>query len=423
MGAVAKGQAILVVGHACKLAMSLAVASLLARNLVPADFAFVALVTTIFIVGGEVLDMGTMAISVRDVAAGRIEERAALGKLISARRGIGLGAALAVALLAQSGYVHDPDQRVVMLVVACGVFLLHLHAYQLVFQVRQAFGRLTALGLASQAAFLVASAVAVGARAGGAILGLFVVMREAFMIAGSRRMALGLMGERVHARWNEPGVKALLQAGWMVGLAGAAYKLAAYVGVFILWNAEPSQLASFSAAQRLLAPLGDMAWLFVTPLIAAMSTTASQGLEPFRLQLERCFKFLLAAAALVALSGYFLAPLLLRIIYGETYASGPLSAVGPVRWLAFGYLFAIASPVLVVAEIVHEKTRTLLVVALACLAVNLAVNAWAIPLYGAEGPAMAFVAAEAFVLAVFLARALHSRHLSLAGLVRIGAHR
>ena len=43
---------------------------------------------------------------------------------------------------------------------------------------------------------------------------------------------------------------------------------------------------------------------------------------------------------------------------------------------------------------------------MACLAVNLAVNAWAIPGAGAEGAAIALCASEAFFFAVLLARSV-----------------
>ena len=416
MNAVLKSQAVLVSSHAGRIVLSVAIASLLGRNLAPGDFGFVALVSSIFLVAVEILDMGAIIVATREIAARPAHERDVLTTLLALRRLLSTVVLAAVIGLACTDYVSRLDQRIVLVAAACGIFLLHLQAYQLVFHVRQAYGGLTALTLAGQLGFLVASAAAMRLHAAGAVIGLLVVAREIALVLGTRSMAVRVLGYRLRAPWMPPGIWPLLKAGWMTGVGGLSYKLATYAGGFMLWEiSSPEALASFSAAQRLLVPMSDMAWLFVTPLIAAMSGSVTHSVAEFRVQLEGYVKFLLSMSSLVAVAGYFLAPHVLRALYGEMYVSAPWSAVPAFRWLALGYLFTLVSPVLVVGEMAQGNTRALMFIAMGCLAINLLGNAWAIPLYGAEGAALAMFSSEAFVFLVLITRCVARRDVRLSG--------
>ena len=396
----------LALAHAGRLVLSLASVVLIGRNLAPGDFGFVALVSSVYIVAVELIDMGTTAIATRDVAARPGAERETLAALLALRRILSIVAVAVVAGVACSDYVIERDQRAVLAVAALGLFALHFHAYQLVFQVRQAYGRLVLLALGVQLGFLLACAAALSAHAGGAVIGLLVVARELALVLGSRLLAMRMLGSRVRAPWRHPGMRRLIGDAWMIGVGGLSYKLATYAGAFMLWEiSSPESLATFSAAQRFVLPLGELAWLVATPLIAAMSAAVTHDKAAFRVQLEGYAKFLASLSALAGIAGYFVAPFLLRLLYGEQYASGPLSAVEVFRWLALGYVFAMVSPVLIVGEMVQGNTRALMRIAFACLALSLAGNAWAIPRYGAAGVAMVMFACEALVFAVLLARA------------------
>src|SRR5688572_24253117 len=139
MNAVTRSQALLVSAHAARLALSIVIASLLGRGLSAADFGFVALLSSLYIVAVEILDMGTTAAATREIAARPARERETLSALLALRRLMAAAALAAILLLACSDYVPRPDQRIVLVAAAAGVFLLHLHAYQLVFQLRQAY--------------------------------------------------------------------------------------------------------------------------------------------------------------------------------------------------------------------------------------------------------------------------------------------
>ena len=404
---VTRSQGILLCAQLGRLVLYVAVAALLGRRLAPEDFGFVALVTSIYIVTIEILDLGTAAVAIREIAARPDRERDTLAALLALRRLVAALVFVVMMGLTFSNFVEHRDQRFVLVGVACGLFLLHLHAYQLVFQIRQTYGRLSVLGLTSQLGFLLLSLAALRLHAGGAVIALLVVIREIVQVLATRWLALRILGEPLRARWLPAAMWPLLKSGWMIGMAGVCYKLSTYSGGFMLWEmAAPEALASFSAAQRLLVPMADMAWLFVTPLIASLGVAAARDLATYRLQVESYAKLLLGMSSLVAVAGYSCAPLVLRLLYGEQYASGPWSAVGAFRWLALACLFALVTPLLAVGETSQGRARPLLFTGLACLGLNLAGNLWAIPRYGGEGAAMVLCACEAFVLLALLTRCI-----------------
>ena len=141
MNPVMRSQALLAAAHAGRLLLSLVTAGVLGRNLAPGDFGFVALLSSVYVVAVEVLDMGTTAVATREIAAQPAKERETLEALLALRRLVSTAAFAALLGLACSDYVAQREQRGVLAFAACGVFLLHLHSYQLVFQVRQAYGR------------------------------------------------------------------------------------------------------------------------------------------------------------------------------------------------------------------------------------------------------------------------------------------
>jgi O-antigen/teichoic acid export membrane protein len=407
LSGVTKSQALLILAHAGRLLLSIAIISLLGRMLAPADFGFVALVSSIYVLSLEFLDLGTTAVANREIAAAPAHERETLTALIALRRLLASLLFLAALGLAFTGYLAHGEQRIVIVAAALGIFLLHLHGYQVAFQVRQSYGQALALGLATQAGFLFASLALLKFHASGAAIAVLVVAREIVLALGIRWVAVRMLGYRLRGSWLHPGIGALFKAGWMIGAAGACYKLAAYSGAFFLWGmASPEALASFTAAQRLIAPMADMAWLFATPLIAALAAAFAHSAAEFRVQLEAYAKFIVAMSALAAVATYFLAPLLLRLLYGELYSSGPWSSVTALRWLALGYLFAVVTPVLAVGELAHGNARALMHVSLLALGLNAMVNTVAVPARGAEGAAMALCVSEAFACCVLFARGM-----------------
>ena len=412
---VGRSQALLAFAHVCRLLLFVAMTALLGRRLAPAEFAFVSLVASLYIVAMELLDMGTSAIATRDIAARPAAERVTLSALLALRRWLAVLLMSVVAGLALSPLVTDDGQRLALLAVAGGLFMMHWHAYQAVFQLRQSYGRLVVLGLSCQLGFLLASAAALKVQAGGVVIALLIVLREGVLVLGSRWAAVTLLGgQRLQAPWRCKGMMVLLQQGWMIGVAGVSYKLAVYGGVFLLYRPDaPEALASFSAAHRVLIPLVDMAWLLVNPLFASLGMAAAHSAQGFRVEFEGHVKWMFGLAFMAAIAAMLIAPSVIRLLYGEPYLSDPVSAIGPFRWLALGGVFAWVTPVFVVAETTRGNARALMALGLACLGLTIVGNAWAIPRHSANGAAAVLCLCEAFVLAVLVVRFAARRDLRL----------
>ena len=280
--------------------MFVVVAGLLGRLLAPVDFAFVSLVSSLYIVAMAVLDMGSFAVATRQIAAQPGTELTSLRSLLALRRWLALVMLGLLSGLAMLAPVQSGAQTLVLLSAAGGIFLMHLHGFQLVYQLRQCYGRPMLLGLAAQLAFLLGSGAALKMQASGAVIAAMVVLREAVTAVGSRWLALGLLGVRLRVSWFDPGMLPLLRRGWMIGVAGVSYKLAVYSGIFGLYQPDSAEaLARFSAAHRLLMPMVDMAWLVAGPLFASIGLAAAHSAQAFRDQLAGHVTFALGLSCLL----------------------------------------------------------------------------------------------------------------------------
>ncbi|RYF40380.1 MAG: hypothetical protein EOO25_12745, partial [Comamonadaceae bacterium] len=204
---VGRSQRILLGAQLVRVMLFILTMTILGRWLSPAELGFVALVSSLFLVGHEVMDLGTTAVTTRQVAQAPRSESASLNALLAYRRLVGAALAVAVLLVACSDFVQEDWQRLVLGGAALSMLLLHMSAYHVVFQTRQAFGWASALGLAIQLGFLLATAGVLklnllgllSALGAGAAMGLLVVAREVMQVIASRWLAVKLLGARLRA--------------------------------------------------------------------------------------------------------------------------------------------------------------------------------------------------------------------------------
>ncbi|MGV8932436.1 MAG: oligosaccharide flippase family protein [Luteimonas sp.] len=397
--AVARSQAFLLLAQLARVVLFLLVTRQLGRAMSPADFGFFALVSTMFVLALEVMDMGSTAVVTRQVAQQPWMERELLEALLGWRRLVALVMALGCLLLALFGPARSANATVVLVAAALGLFLLHQSSYYVVFQLRQAYGKPLMLGLGAQVTFLVASLLLLRLHGVGILVALLVVVREIVQVLGSRLIAIRALGFRLQSRILSPALRPLLRKAWPFGLCAVMYKLTFHGGTFFVWIFEsPEVLGAFSASLRLFSPVIDAAWLFVTPLIVGMSVVAGSDAGAFREQLAAYLSMLLGVAGLLAVCGYFLAPTVLSMLYGDRYVLGALSTVVTFRWLSAAIALALITPVAVIALLAQHREKDLLRISAAGLGLNILLCVWAIPRHGAAGAAMATFATETFIL-------------------------
>lgn len=395
--AVVRSQRYLLLAQIARLGLFLAATRYLGAALSPAEFGFFALVSGVFAVAVEILDGGTSATVTRQIAQDPANEAAHLGTLLAWRRMV--AGMLALTCLVAAALVPAPAwQRYVLAAAAGGLYLLHLNAYQLVFQVRQRFGQPLLLGLSLQALFLLACH---GALRGTVtiLVPLFVVLREIAQVIVMRALAVHAIGHSVYRPHAWRNAASLWRETWQFGVCALVYKLVFHSGSFSLyWLAPPDALGSYSAALRVFLPVLELSWVFVTPLIASMS---AGGL---RRQLDTALSLHLGAACLFAVCAWLLAPVILQVLYGQRYSSGALSALLPFRWLCITFASSMVTPVLVVATLASRREAGLLATSLMALVLNIALNMWAVPRWGASGAAIACCTTELFILVRLLLR-------------------
>lgn len=239
---VTRNQRIVVIAQGLRLLLFVLATVLLGRWLEPAAFGFVGLISGLFLAAQEILDMGTTAVTTRQVAQQPSDERDLLNALMTWRCLLSLVLAAGVTLWGCWGPVQQAEQRWVLFSAAVVLLFMPWSSYHVVFQTRQAFGRASTLALATQSTFLISGiallktpflAWATAISAGGA-MGLAVITREWLQLWGSRWQATQLLGYRLRASWSSPGLRPLLRKAWLFGLAGVSYKLSALTGVFSL---------------------------------------------------------------------------------------------------------------------------------------------------------------------------------------------
>jgi O-antigen/teichoic acid export membrane protein len=142
-----------------------------------------------------------------------------------------------------------------------------------------------------------------------------------------------------------------------------------------------------------------LSWLLPSIVSAAFFPLLSRTLESDRPQAEylfflvvRVFLFLSVPISLVlALSS----PTLLPFVFGDAYSH----SVPVLQIMAWTSVFGFQNYVLWYGVLAARKERAVFVVQLAGLALNVAVNAVAIPLYGPSGAATALVVSDLVVVA------------------------
>jgi O-antigen/teichoic acid export membrane protein len=107
----------------------------------------------------------------------------------------------------------------------------------------------------------------------------------------------------------------------------------------------------------------------------------------------------IALAAVAGVVAYALATPLMTLLFGQDFTP----AASPFRILCIGLGFVFAIWVLHAMAISVNRERLLLTTGIIGLVVNVAVNLYLIPQYGANGAAIATVAGEAVSLIVLIA--------------------
>lgn len=395
-------QLILLGSNAAQLGLSLLITIILGRFLDPESFGFFSLVSALFVVGRELNDMGTGSVAAREIVQKPAEEEGILSALLGLRRLVALG--LAVVCVTFTLKAENSLQALVFLASGLVMVSLYHSAFYVVFQVRQAFLPLMKLSISVQVFMLGACLGIIFMKVAGIFVAMLVLIREYVMLFGTRLLALRFLRQAPRARLRAGRFKDFYRKAFTFGLATVFYHLAVHGGTFFTWFFGTNlEVGAYSAAFRLIYPLMTLPWILMVPILPVYSQLAENEGKAFSGQIGANFRLLLGIGLVIAVAGYFLAPSVLRFLYGDNFITGTVSAVDTFQWLSVALCFASVIPALAISLLSAGREHILMRLAGVALVVNIVSNMLLVPAFSYTGAAISLALAEcAFFLGLLV---------------------
>ncbi len=379
-------QAVLLVATAGRMALSLLLTITVGRYLPPEDLGFFALVSTIFGLGHEVTDMGSGNVAVRMIAREPASERRILDYLLGLRLVLSLAAAAAAAMLA----LFQPSRYREAMVFGTAAILgfAYVGGVNTAYMVRQRQIPPSLVSVGVQFAALVAALALVRSAAPAGWFPAIVLLREAAVLVALQILGTRLLGYVPQPRFSRAALGPFFGRAAIVAASTLFYHLQLQGGMFFIEFLRPDrEMAPFGAALRPLAPVLFIPWVLMLPLIPLLSWLAARRRADFARQARGTMELAIGFGAVVAVTTWQLAPALLELLYGDKFTTGPLSAIGTLRWLALplgcSFLTAAISTILLAD---HREAAVLRLTGFGLL-IYVAGNLVLLPLWGFVGSA------------------------------------
>lgn len=358
-------------------------------------FSFALALGTIF---ETLMDFGLHQVTIREVA----RDRSRASEVLQHTLGIKLlwAAGGLVALLISATLLrHEWDVRV-----ACYLIGGALVARSFMFTIRgvlqglEFFGWDSIVVLGDRGLLLVFGVAVLWS--GYGLLGLsaaFVVARGAAVVLGAwlTRAQLGGVGIKYDRDiWRE-----LQKSAVPFGLFLVVLNLYSYIDSVMLGVMKGDvETGIYGAAYKVYEGVGYLPGVIASVLTPRLSSLYVTDRAAHRKLMLTGLGGSVALALVVTLAGYLLAEPAMQLLFGERF----LVSAAPFRILCFGLVFVFAIWTLHATAISANREKLLIRASLIGLAVNVAVNAWAIRHYGASGAALATVVGEGVSLVVLV---------------------
>jgi len=374
------------------------------RYLGPGRFGQFSFVTSFVALFGALMSLGLDGIVVRELVRNPAEENSIIGSSILLRV---LGAFLALVLSASVYLIIRPgDSSGVLFVflVAGSGFFQALDVIDLQFQARN-LPRFSVV--ARSAAFFTVSAVRILLLLIGAPLVAFVavILVEAVLAATALLLLYHRQGGRPTG-WivSADRCRSLLSDSWPMILSGLSIAVYMKIDQVMLGEMGGEQAVGLYAAAT---KLSEVWYIIPTVVVTALFPTVIKTRELdeglYYRRLERLFACMAALSIGVALPVTLLSGPVVAILLGKHYlAAAPILSIH--IWAAFFVFYGVVQGAWDIAE---NLTRLALLRVFCGALLNIGLNLWLIPGYGALGAAIATVIAQA-TAAIFM-NLLHPR--------------
>jgi O-antigen/teichoic acid export membrane protein len=387
-----------------RMGLGLVVGVWLARYLGPEQYGWLSYAGAAVGVVTSLTSLGLNAVVVRELARDPAAASSWLGAAFFLKT---LGAGAGFLICVGAAYLQPLPAaavRPLIIIVALGMFFQTVDVIDLMFQAK---GSARISGWVRLAACLLGNAVKVGlilAHASLPWLAAAGVLELAFSAAGWL-WAAGRSGQRpgnLVLEWKRVG--ALLHESWPLALAGLAVYAQAYFDQLVIAQMlGGSELGQYAAAMRLVVAFSFIPTVVYTVASPEITRAKRDDEQLYHRRLFNLYRMMgalfLATAIPLMLAGTFLAEQLLGVAYAQAAALLP--------WLAlrlFFTNFGVARSVFLTNE---GLFRFGLLTAVAGAVVNVLLNLWLVPVYGARGAIASSMVS--FAVTTFALEAFHPR--------------
>jgi len=359
-------------------------------------FSFALALGTIF---ETIMDFGLHQVTIREVARDRSRAATVLHHTLGIKllwTTVGLAALLVTATALRSEW----DVRFACYLVG-GALVARSFTFTIrgILQGLERFGWDSLVVLGDRGLLLVLGAAAL--LAGYGLLGLataFVVARGAALVLGAWLTQAQLGGVRV--RYDREAWRELQRSAVPFGLFLIVLNTYSYVDSVMLGVMKGDvETGIYNAAYKVYEGVGYLPGVIASVLTPRLSSLYVTDRKAHRQLVLGSLGGSVALALIVTAAGYVLAEPVITLLFGVNYAP----AARPFRVLSLGLVFVFAIWTLHATAISANRERLLIRAALIGLVVNVAVNAYAIPRFGADGAAAATVIGEFVSLIVLVA--------------------
>jgi O-antigen/teichoic acid export membrane protein len=298
------------------------------------------------------------------------------------------------------------ERRWVLLAAAAVILIGARGALSIVSQVRQRQGPLQLVGVFAQACLLGGCFLLHLLGLPGALFAGLLCVRELVNLAGTVILAHRHLGYRPQPRLRSAATRLLLRGAMVQGAVVLVQSAYFHADVILVRTLRGEiELGAYAAAFRAVNPLLLLPGALMAPLLAVFAASAARPSSRLPEQTFRAWSLLFGLGGVAGVVGALAAPELLDMLYGGRYTDGPWASTRSFRWLSLSLACVFWTAPLATALLAARRERTLLVIALGGLAVNVAGNLVLIPVMGFEAAALTTAATEGLVLLTTMAAA------------------
>jgi O-antigen/teichoic acid export membrane protein len=375
--------------------VSLGTYAAITRYLGPSAFGDYTTASVFLLIPVAFADIGLSAIVVREISAVPERADAVLRASYSLRLII---SAVAVAATVGTSFVlpFDHRARVAILIMAFGAFLSLVNLSVMpILQVQLRMQWAVFANLAGRFVTLVATLAVLALGLGfKAVVVANVIGLAVILVVGvyAARSAYTLRPSIDVAYWRR-----FLKASLVLGLGLAITQVYFRVDTVLIALLRPAaEVGLYGAAYKFIELTQGLAYTVFVSMFPALSAFAARGDSRFASLAQKGFDVVLAAALPLTIGMVFAARPLLEATAGDRYGA----AAGVLQILAFYPLLAFVDGLLWRILIASHQERTLLIIGVSILTLNIALNLIFIPLYGYRAAAVTSIGSEAFSLAI-----------------------